>query len=756
MASKALLYSGLSAIVLQLAATCASAGIVVDGVLDEPEWREAQVFDQFITMEPRTLEPARYRTVARVYTDESGIYVGFSNFQPEGVERVNRRFARDVQLDADRNIVGLDFDGSSLLGYDFTVSSSNTQQDGIFSRESSYSSDWDGTWYSQTSSTDEAWFSELHIPWNVAPMSRAVDGRKEMRIYLGRVVYGESLRFAFPDASFYRPTFLSDWHPIEVQQVKTSTLDFFPYLAYGREQVEDHQEWRAGLDVVWRPDSNTQFTGAINPDFGQVETDDLVVNFTAIETFFTEKRPFFTENQAMFLRDLPNGDLLVNTRRIGAASDAGDEERTDIDLAAKFTVWGEALDYGVFAVMEDDTGLSEGGDYASTRVQGRTGELALGHSLTWSDRPTLDRTALVNSLDLDWQPVDSMRLNGQFMHSRIRQQANEFNAEQDESATDLGAYVGLRYAPSDRWQHTFNGYYYGDEFDINDLGYLQRNDHLVVQGIHRLEISDYGAQSRQRSSITEFDYGYEENTAGDTLLPWAGLYHQLTFDSTRELHGRIGIQDSGYDDLISRGNGLVRLPQQQFYNLRYLSRRGRRFAYAVELWLENDGTEEFSSQISVEPQFYATDRITLSGAALYRDYREWLLWDFDSQQMATYEAEQYQVDLRLDWYPSPRQEVRVKFQWVAVSADALSGYDLDNSGRLRPSDEPVSDFSVSDSALQIRYRYELAPLSDIYLVYGRGGLFAADDSEAGPERLFRESWSNKYAETFLAKIRYRF
>jgi len=33
----------------------------------------------------------------------------------------------------------------------------------------------------------------------------------------------------------------------------------------------------------------------VNPDFGQVEADPSVVNLTAYETFYEEKRPFFLE-----------------------------------------------------------------------------------------------------------------------------------------------------------------------------------------------------------------------------------------------------------------------------------------------------------------------------------------------------------------------------------------------------------------------------------------------------------------------------
>ena len=68
----------------------------------------------------------------------------------------------------------------------------------------------------------------------------------------------------------------------------------------------------------------------------------------------------------------------------------------------------------------------------------------------------------------------------------------------------------------------------------------------------------------------------------------------------------------------------------------------------------------------------------------------------------------------------------------------------------------MDDFSVSDTAVQLRYRYELAPLSDIFLVYTRGGFWQDADSGVGPGRLFQNGWDEKHTEGFLAKIRYRF
>jgi hypothetical protein len=50
-----------------------------------------------------------------------------------------------------------------------------------------------------------------------------------------------------------------------------------------------------GLDVKWGVTSSLTLDGTVNPDFGQVEVDPAVVNLTAYETFFEEKRPFFLE-----------------------------------------------------------------------------------------------------------------------------------------------------------------------------------------------------------------------------------------------------------------------------------------------------------------------------------------------------------------------------------------------------------------------------------------------------------------------------
>jgi Domain of unknown function (DUF5916) len=56
-----------------------------------------------------------------------------------------------------------------------------------------------------------------------------------------------------------------------------------------------------GLDVKYALTPGLTFTSTFNPDFGQVEADPAVVNLTAFETFFNERRPFFNERRPLFV-----------------------------------------------------------------------------------------------------------------------------------------------------------------------------------------------------------------------------------------------------------------------------------------------------------------------------------------------------------------------------------------------------------------------------------------------------------------------
>ena len=728
--------------------------ITVDGLLNEPEWADARVYSDFVTVEPLTSEPAKYATEVRLITNEEGIFVGFTNYQPASVKRINRRFARDADIKADRVMVGIDFDGTAESAYDFTVGSANSRQDGVMGG-GTHSTDWDGTWYSQTSSDKDYWYSEIHIPWTVAPMSDAGGGTKNMAFWFSRVVYNESLRFAFPNAFYTRSTFMEDWHPIEVKQVKASTLDWFPYASYNHNLrgSDDTDDANVGLDFIWRPNSNTQLTGALNPDFGQVESDDLVVNFSAFETFVSEKRAFFTENQGLFNSAQPNEDVVLYTRRIGAGVAKG---LLDVDVAAKLTHYGKTVDMGLFAVKEDTSGESAGGEFISSRIQRKSNNLAVGHRLTHVTRNFLEREATVQGVDVRWDSSDKVRVAAQILHSDIHQKANDNNDYQSVDQQDYAGWVNWSYTPSDEWSHALYYSHYGDEFEMNDMGYMRRNGFDELYGYHRYDQRKYDQESSLLSGSTEFAYSYLENTAGKRLSLWSELKFNWVFKSTRQLALDFESTSSGWDDRITRGNESYFRPAKYKAGLRYESPRGNDFVFSAKVYAGTEDTGELYYGAFIRPELYLTETLTLGGRVGFKKYREWLLWDSEVSQLAGYETDRYSGDIRLDWYPSNRQEVRLKFQWIGLDAEVINSYQLDNSGDLQTSGTESSSFSISDTAFQIRYRYQLAPLSDIFLVYSRGGFFGSDSGDKGPGTLLNEGWSGVQVESLIAKIRYRF
>ncbi|MFM1570447.1 MAG: DUF5916 domain-containing protein [Porticoccaceae bacterium] len=731
--------------------------IKIDGVLDEPEWANARVYKDFVTVEPLTSDPAKYATEVRLITNEEGIFIGFTNYQPASVKRINRRFARDADIKADRVMVGIDFDGTAESAYDFTVGSANSRQDGIMGG-GKHSTDWDGTWYSQTSSDEDYWYSEIHIPWTVAPMSRSSDDKRKMALWFSRVVYNESLRFAFPNAFYTRTTFMEDWHTVEVEQVKASTLDWFPYASHNLnikspDDAIATNDTKVGLDFIWRPNSNTQLTGAINPDFGQVESDDLVVNFSAFETFVAEKRPFFTENQALFNNAQHYEDVVLYTRRIGAGVGSG---LLDIDVAAKLTHYGKSADMGLFAVREDMSEEGDGGEFIASRIQRKVDNLFFGHQLTHVTRDSLEREATVQGVDLKWDSSDQVRFAAQILYSDIQQLPNDKNDYQAIDQQDYAGYMNWSYTPNDELSHALYFAHYGDEFEMNDMGYMRRNAYDEFSGFHRRNRLKYGQESSLLSGSTEFGYSYAENADGDRLYGWTQLKFEWIFKSTRKISADLESTSSGWDDRITRGNGSYFRSAKHKASLRYESPRGSDYVFSAKVYTGTEDTQELYYGAHFSPQLYLTDTLTLGGNIGFKKYREWLLWDAGVSQLAGYEADRYSGGVRLDWYPSSRQEVRLKFQWIGIDAKTINSYQLENSGHLTTSNTASSSFSVSDTAFQIRYRYQLAPLSDIFFVYSRGGFYGTEDGDEGPKTLFNEGWNGVQVESLIAKIRYRF
>lgn len=739
------------AALLALASAPAQAAIVVDGRLDEPEWQEAQRFGSFRTMEPLSLAEPELATTVFVHADADGLYFGFMCDQPPGVARVRTRGQRDQFIAGDRVNLMLDFDGTGQTGYEFTAYLGGQKQDAIISRQTQYNYDWDVDWDYAASENDGQWFIEYRIPWTVAPQGEAVDGRRTLGVFFSRVVVETGRRYSFPAHAFTRSTFVTDMHKVQVAAHGRAQLDVIPYAAGTWDALAEDPDGRAGVDVFWKPNGQHQVTATLNPDFGQVESDKLVVNFTAIPTQFPDKRPFFTENLGLFTTDV----IVLYTRRIGARPDAGPEGASDILGALKYTGATGDLRYGVIGAWEDDSSLAEGRDFYVGRARWQlTDALALGWMGARVERPTLQRTADVEALDLSWTIAPGVSLAAQGVVTEVDHAAPTFA---DPAGTGTGGRVVFGYAPGGRLESTNYLILKDRAYNINDAGFMSRTSEHAFQTLTNWFWREWPADSATQQLALYNNLLVHVNDSGERLpTSYVGTLEQFRRD-TRVVGLEYDLHDAGgADDLITRGNGPVKLPTRHELYPYYQSPKSGMFRYLIVTGL---GTGAYADDgfwyTRVEPGLYPSDNLSLTMIAGFQQSPDSLIWQ-GGNLLGAFDYDEQSVALDVNWFPRPRHELRVKLQWIAASGDPVGAYRPDPAGQLAPTADPVGPFSFTTTAAQVRYRYELAPLSELFVVYSHGGEDALAEPEGSMGSSVRRGFAEETASQFLVKLRYRF
>ena len=283
-----------------------SVDMRIDGRLDEAAWQDLQAHDDFRVIDPDTLEPASLPTEVVLFYTDKGLYVGARMTQdPDTL--VEYLSGRDQGfLNRDYFSFTLDTSGEGRYGFWFQLNLGDTKSDGTILPERQYSSSWDGAWRGATARSDEGWSAEFFVPWSLVNMPKA-NGTRTMGIFAQRKVAHSDERHAWPPLPWTKPKFMSEFQQLALSEVSPrQQYGIIPYASAGYDRFGGGTTRRSGVDVFWRPSSNFQLTSTLNPDFGNVEADDVIVNLANYETFFPEKRPFFQKGQEIFHHQRPD------------------------------------------------------------------------------------------------------------------------------------------------------------------------------------------------------------------------------------------------------------------------------------------------------------------------------------------------------------------------------------------------------------------------------------------------------------------
>jgi len=522
--------------------------VELDGVLDERDWQQPSE-DRLIQNDPDNGCAPRHRTEFWVAYDDDALYIAARMHDSAPDSIAARLGRRDTWPSSDWIYINLDTFNDDRNAFSFSINPAGVIGDAALYNDGWDDSSWDGVWDLATLIDAQGWTLEVRIPF-----SQLKFPDREEQVW-GLNFSRRTLRYNERCELFHNPRGGSGYGSrfpdlVGIKGIKPQNkAELRPYAlgkAESREVEADdpfHDDpqlsGNAGLDLKAPLSNNLTMNATVNPDFGQVEVDPAVVNLSAYETFYEERRPFFVEDANVFRfgREGHNSNWNFNwmdpmvfySRRVGRAPQLGiDSDYDYVDLPQFTTILGAAKISGkigetsvgaltAFTARENahlqsgterfDQVVEPFANYSvirakTTRDDGLKGlGVMLTHTARDLDDPVsqaeLDRRALTGGVD-GWLNLDEdgvWALKGYLSGSHLTGSKEAIDALQtssrhyfqrpdadhldyDPNATKMDGWAG-RLAlnkQSGNWRLNAATGYSSPGYDVNDLGFMFRTD----------------------------------------------------------------------------------------------------------------------------------------------------------------------------------------------------------------------------------------------------------------------------------------
>ena len=312
----------------------------LDGDLSDAVWAKAATTSSFTQKFPNEGSAPSERTTLKILYDDEALYIGFDVEQRE-VPVMARMARRDRDIEADNVSIVLDSRSSGKTGFEFIVNAAGVLQDGIRANDiqqtangsNYYNPAWDENWDARTKRTDHGWSAELKIPFRILRFSSG-----DLQSWGFQARRYTSMRQETDEWSLVPRNVMSEvaryGRLTDMRIHPRADLELKPFVL-GRLVRRDRNDVStdhglspgasAGLDLRWHLTPDLTLDATINPDFTQVEGDELFLNLSNFESYYPEKRPFFVEGSEIFEIPAPiffaRPFTLLYTRRIGLRPD---------------------------------------------------------------------------------------------------------------------------------------------------------------------------------------------------------------------------------------------------------------------------------------------------------------------------------------------------------------------------------------------------------------------------------------------------
>ena len=286
----------------KLPATRTSGPIALDGVLDEPSWREAPVARDFIQSEPREGQPATFDTEVRVLHDDDALYFGVFLRDDEPEALIVADLKKDFNAAAgDSFSVIIDTFGDQRNGFEFATNPAGARWDAQMANEGrEINVNWDGIWDVRTRIVENGWYAEIRIPFRTLkftaqnPQAWGLNFQRRLRRRNEDDYWSPVPRQFTIDRVSLAGT-LEGFRQLRPGK----NLRLKPFAATSASTVGRQPASRdvdAGIDLKYGVTNGLTLDATVNTDFSQVEADEQQVNLTRFSVLFPEKREFSRKN----------------------------------------------------------------------------------------------------------------------------------------------------------------------------------------------------------------------------------------------------------------------------------------------------------------------------------------------------------------------------------------------------------------------------------------------------------------------------
>jgi hypothetical protein len=651
----------------------APSSIKLDGKLDDPAWSAALPVTAFTQSYPAPGAQPTQKTEARILYDDEALYVGVRMFdtKPDSIAaQLARRDASGIYSDWLHVVIDSYHDRRS--GFRFSVNPKGVQKDVLHSDDRNEDLNWDAVWEVATQVDSGGWNAELRIPFSQLRFGGAPKGSERL---WGLQIQRDIARFNERDS--WSPWTRNDAGYISFSGDLTGMVDIptpqhleiMPYVSAKLNRAPGDEsdpfyslndfKGSVGADLKYGLPGGLTLTATVNPDFGQVEVDPAVVNLSAFESFFPEKRPFFVEGANIFnlgrVRGGPGygSQQIFYSRRIGRPpqrfADGQYVESPDASTiigATKVTGKAGPWTIGILdAVTAEEkarvvdgngvkstTPVEPASNYFVTRMRrdfnsGNTiisaGGTAVNRDLGDDVFKNLLRSrADVGAIDFEHQWKNRVwALTGAFAGSSIagskqvitnaqrssaryyqRPDADYLELDPDKETLN-GSSISFGLNKSGKWSMGATAKQISPGYEVNDLGFMGRVDY------RNFGISGSYTNTTEGKHFRDYSLGAGTNHAfnfgGDRIWTSFFNYFDFTFKNLWSVGGGSEFDPGAFDDRLTRGGPVGKQPTQ-YGGYLYGSTDSRKpivYWWNVSYYGDEDGgySRDFSPQVDFRP-----------------------------------------------------------------------------------------------------------------------------------------------------------